>query len=567
MAGSGTENQRPAAGAGARGENFKSMPPEGADQDPLGVLHFPLWAFVMGHPSLNPEGLVHQPLAPGAICGVPEGTAHKGETKTACQPYYDWVESLPKIIQGGMGAGVSEWRLANAVARCGQLGVVAGTALDVILARRLQMGDPEGHTRRALAAFPFPEIAKRVLDRYFVEGGKAPDKAFKSKPSPSATPSRALNELTVTANFVEVFLAKEGHTGLVGVNYLEKIQLPTLPSIFGAMLAGVGTVCMGAGIPLAIPGILDRLAEGKKVELRLDISGALPGETFVTHFDPADFVGGPAPVLTRPKFLAIVSTGIVANVMIKKASGKVDGFVIEAATAGGHNAPPRGKGPLSDEGEPVYGPRDLPKFEEFRNFGLPFWLAGSRATSDQLKDALQHGAAGIQVGTAFAFSEESGMNAEWKAKILQMSKKGEARVFTDPIASPTGFPFKVIQLEGTLSHPDTNDKRRRVCDLNYLRHGYRLEDGTIGWRCPSEPVDDYIRKGGKEEDTVGRKCICNGLLSNISLPQVRKDGVTEPAIFTSGDDVATVARFLAPGATSYKAADVIEQLMGAVAQA
>jgi NAD(P)H-dependent flavin oxidoreductase YrpB (nitropropane dioxygenase family) len=81
-----------------------------------------------------------------------------------------------------MGAGVSEWRLANAVARCGQLGVVAGTALDVILARRLQMGDPEGHTRRALAAFPFPEIAKRVLDRYFVEGGKAADKAFKSKP-------------------------------------------------------------------------------------------------------------------------------------------------------------------------------------------------------------------------------------------------------------------------------------------------------------------------------------------------------------------------------------------------
>ena len=516
---------------------------------------------------MNPEGLVHRTLALGAISGPPGGAAHKGGAKPTPQSYYERVESLPKIIQGGMGAGVSEWRLANAVARCGQLGVVAGTALDVILARRLQMGDPEGHTRRALAAFPFPEIAKRVLDRYFVEGGKAADKAFKSKPSPSATPSRALNELTVTANFVEVFLAKEGHTGLVGVNYLEKIQLPTLPSIFGAMLAGVGTVCMGAGIPLAIPGILDRLAEGKKVELRLDISGALPGETFVTHFDPADFVGGPAPILTRPKFLAIVSTGIVANVMIKKASGKVDGFVIEAATAGGHNAPPRGKGPLSEGGEPVYGPRDLPKFEEFRNFGLPFWLVGSRATSDQLQDALQHGAAGSQVGTAFAFSEESGMNAEWKAKILQMSKKGEARVFTDPIASPTGFPFKVIQLEGTLSHPDTNNKRRRVCDLNYLRHGYRLEDGTIGWRCPSEPVDDYIRKGGKEEDTVGRKCICNGLLSNISLPQVRKDGVIEPAIFTSGDDVATVARFLAPGATSYKAADVIERLLGAVAQA
>jgi len=463
-----------------------------------------------------------------------------------------------------MGAGVSEWRLANAVARCGQLGVVAGTALDVILARRLQMGDPEGHVRRAMDAFPFPEIAKRVMDRYFIEGGKAQDKPFKSKPSPSATPGRALNELTVTANFIEVFLAKEGHSGTVGVNYLEKIQLPTLPSIFGAMLAGVSTVCMGAGIPLAIPGILDRLAMGKAVELRLDIIGALPGESIVTRFDPAEFIGGPAPILTRPKFLAIVSTGIVANVMLKKASGKVDGFVIEAATAGGHNAPPRGKGPLSDEGEPVYGPRDLPKFEEFRGFGVPFWLAGSRAAPEGLRDALEVGATGIQVGTAFAFSEESGMDATWKAKILQMSRKGTARVFTDPIASPTGFPFKVIQLDGTLSHPSTNNKRRRVCDLNYLRHGYRKEDGSIGWRCPSEPVDDYIRKGGKEEDTVGRKCICNGLLSNISLGQVRKDGNTEPAIFTSGDDVATVARFLAPGATSYKAADVIEHLLSPV---
>ena len=56
----------------------------------------------------------------------------------------------PRIIQGGMGAGISDWRLARAVAAAGQLGVVSGTALDSILARRLQMGDPEGHLRRAL---------------------------------------------------------------------------------------------------------------------------------------------------------------------------------------------------------------------------------------------------------------------------------------------------------------------------------------------------------------------------------------------------------------------------------
>ena len=42
--------------------------------------------------------------------------------------------SLPTIIQGGMGAAVSDWRLANAVSSHGQLGVVSGTALDAILA-------------------------------------------------------------------------------------------------------------------------------------------------------------------------------------------------------------------------------------------------------------------------------------------------------------------------------------------------------------------------------------------------------------------------------------------------
>jgi nitronate monooxygenase len=34
------------------------------------------------------------------------------------------TDTLPIIIQGGMGAGVSDWRLARAVSITGQLGVV-----------------------------------------------------------------------------------------------------------------------------------------------------------------------------------------------------------------------------------------------------------------------------------------------------------------------------------------------------------------------------------------------------------------------------------------------------------
>lgn len=43
------------------------------------------------------------------------------------------MSNLPTIIQGGIGAAVSNWRLAKAVSRLGQLGVVSGTALDFLL--------------------------------------------------------------------------------------------------------------------------------------------------------------------------------------------------------------------------------------------------------------------------------------------------------------------------------------------------------------------------------------------------------------------------------------------------
>jgi NAD(P)H-dependent flavin oxidoreductase YrpB (nitropropane dioxygenase family) len=258
--------------------------------------------------------------------------------------------SQPKIIQGGMGVAVSGWTLARTVSQFGQLGVVSGTGLAMVLARRLQLGDDAGQMRRALEHFPVAGVADRVLAAYFIPGGKTPAAPFKLAVMPTLQPSRALVELTVAANFVEVFLAKEGHDGLIGINFLEKMQLPTLPSLYGSMLAGVDYVLMGAGIPRAIPGALDRLAKGQPAELKIDVAGALPGEDFLSKFDPAEFCGGEAPILKRPQFLGIVSSATLAMALAKKASGRVDGFVVESDTAGGHNAPPRGAMQLSGSG-------------------------------------------------------------------------------------------------------------------------------------------------------------------------------------------------------------------------
>ena len=72
------------------------------------------------------------------------------------------MSTHPKIIQGGMGAGVSNWLLARAVSTLGQLGVVSGTALDQIFARRLQDGDPGGNMRRGYKRSPSSDIPAAI---------------------------------------------------------------------------------------------------------------------------------------------------------------------------------------------------------------------------------------------------------------------------------------------------------------------------------------------------------------------------------------------------------------------
>jgi nitronate monooxygenase len=332
------------------------------------------------------------------------------------------------------------------------------------------------------------------------------------------------------------------------------------------MLAGVDYILMGAGIPRAIPGILDSFAVGKPAQLLIDVIGALPGEQFTDTFNPVEFCGAPPPQMARPFFLGIVSSDILAATLARKSSGRVDGFVVEGETAGGHNAPPRGTLQLSDQGEPVYGPRDQPKIERIRDLGLPFWLAGSYGRPEKVREALSLGAAGVQVGTAFAFCEESGITPAIKHEVIRLSRTGETRVFTDPLASPTGFPFKVVELRGTLSDNAIYLQRRRVCDLGYLRHLYRREDGAVGYRCPSEPVSEYVRKGGEEAQTHGRKCICNCLPATVGLPQVRKntDGTIgcEHPLLTAGNDASQVKDFIPEGCDTYSAADVIRRLLG-----
>jgi NAD(P)H-dependent flavin oxidoreductase YrpB (nitropropane dioxygenase family) len=467
---------------------------------------------------------------------------------------------LPVVIQGGMGVGVSSWRLARAVARTGQLGVVSGVALDVVLARRLQRGDEGGHLRRALAQFPVATVARSVLDRYYVPGGIPAGQPFRPVPRLGLRPRRHAQELAVVANFVEVWLAKEGHEGPVGVNYLEKIQMANPAAIYGAMLAGADYVLMGAGLPTEVPRLLNALAEHRPARLSVAVNGTQAHDNHYAAIDPATLLGDVGVRLRRPRLLAIVSSATLAVYLARDDATRPDGFVLEHQVAGGHSAPPRGQLTLDADGEPVYGPRDHIDVPRVAAIGLPFWLAGGQTGPRQLAEARVAGATGIQVGTAFALCRESGYDGALKRRLLDRALREELLVRNDVRASPTGFPFKVVSLPGTVADEQVYAERPRLCDLGYLRTPFRRDDGAIGYRCSAEPVDAYRRKGGSVEDTVGSRCLCNGLLATIGLGQRRSDGYAEPPLVTLGQDLSFLAQ-LTRSSPDYAAADVVAHLL------
>lgn len=456
-----------------------------------------------------------------------------------------------------MGIAISHWPLARRVAMSGQLGVVSGTGIETVFVRRLQDHGVDEGLRDVLDAFPLQSVVDDVLAKY-AKRKRAVGTPYRAVPMLTHRNVQSAQDLLVLASFVEVSLAKSGHDGLIGINLLTKVQIPTVPTLFGAILADVDYVLMGAGIPAHIPSILDRLVLGEVIETSLVMDGSSEKEQIpMLRFDPGRFLS--AHVLTRPNFLAIVSSHVLATALTKRSTGTVDGFVVESPIAGGHNAPPRGALSLDGDGNPIYGQRDQVDFSVMRELGAPFWLAGGVTTPAHVREALEVGATGVQVGTLFAYCRESGMSDALKQTVIAGTRAGTVSVKTSIRASSTGYPFKVAVIDGTLSDERVYADRHRICDLGYLREAYVKDDGSVGYRCPSEPVDIYVSKGGDRDDTIERTCLCNALMATAGLAQIRKKGEVEPAIVTSGDCINEIAPLLIER-ESYGALDVIEFL-------
>jgi hypothetical protein len=63
------------------------------------------------------------------------------------------------------------------------------------------------------------------------------------------------------------------------------------------------------------------------------------------------------------------------------------------------------------------------------------------------------------------------------------------------------------------------------------------------------------------EDTIGRRCVCNGLIAAIGLGQRHRDGTVEPPLATIGQDLSFLPKLVGAGRDSYRAADVVAYLL------
>jgi nitronate monooxygenase len=324
------------------------------------------------------------------------------------------VLQLP-IIQGGMGIGISNYRLAGHVGKEGGLGVLSSAGLDRIVGER--------HGRRFKAR---EAAAQDVIDAKAIAG-----------------------------------------SGAIGMNVMVAVFNQYEDSVLGSMDGGVDVIISGAGLPMALPEIV-------KSHPRADEVALVP----------------------------ILSSGRAVDVVLKRwsRSGRMpDGIVVEGPLAGGHiawrtredaNDPKHKLEVLLEEVLTVVKKWDLP---------IPVFAAGGVYTHEDIKRYIDMGCAGVQMGTRFLATHESGANDAYKKMLIEATE--DDIELADRPGSPCGMLFRVLK-QSPFYQEAIARTRAPKCDKGYLLNkGY----------CPSK------------EDNEKTFCICNGLLAATNCNKNEKD--------------------------------------------
>ena len=313
------------------------------------------------------------------------------------------------------------------------------------------------------------------------------------------------------------------------------------------MMAEVDYALVGAGMPEQFPKLFNDFINRQTATYKLDVYDLPNGydlELNLKDYVPKEIT------LKKPRFIPIISYDVLAK-RFKDSEG-IDGFIVEGPDAGGHNSKSRNK-KVDEKREPVYTDKDYADLKKMLEYGKPFWLAGKYGTPEKLKEAKENGAIGVQVGSDFALCNESGFEKAMAKHVRDFIVAEEIEVMTDADLSPSGFPFKKALIEGTLSQKDIIEKTKKICTLGYLVHAYLKENGSIGFRCPAEKPETFIKKGGDPEDTKGKICLCRALIAACG----NATDSEEPMVVTLGKDLQTVKKLIQEHDGNYSAEEVI----------
>jgi len=335
------------------------------------------------------------------------------------------------IIQGGMGIGISNFRLAGSVAREGGLGVLSSAGLDRIVSAR--------HGRRFKAR---DAAAQDVIDAKAIAGG----------------------------------------SGAIGMNVMVAVINQYADSVLGSMDGGVDVIVSGAGLPLALPEIVKDHPRQNEVAL-----------------------------------VPILSSGRAVDVVLKRwsRSNRIpDGIVVEGPLAGGHIA----WRTREEANDPKYKLEVL--IEEILevlnkwNLDIPVFAAGGVYSHDDIVRFLKMGCAGVQMGTRFLATFESGANDQYKQMVIDSTEVDIE--LADRPGSPCGMLFRVLN-KSPFYQEALARTRAPKCDKGYL-----LNKGN----CPSK------------DDNEKTFCICNGLLAATNCNKNEKE------LYTVGHNAYRVDRLL-----------------------
>lgn len=249
----------------------------------------------------------------------------------------------------------------------------------------------------------------------------------------------------------------------IGVNIMVATVNSYEDCVLGSMDGGVDVIISGAGLPIKLPAIAATHPRNNEVAL-----------------------------------VPIVSSARALKIIIRKWAKYdrlPDAVVVEGPLAGGHIGWTKKEEAFAEKNTLENLVAEV--YELAKEYDIPVIAAGGIHNHEDIKKFLELGCQGVQMGTRFLATYESGASQHYKEQLV--SCKEEDIELADGIGSPCGMLFRVIKTAPFYQQALRRERAPR-CDKGYV---------LVNNECEAKTTTDSF-------------CICNGLLAS-TIPTREKE--------------------------------------------